>query len=177
MADDPDRRKALKLATYGIGAGIGAAVGLPVLSLVVDPAGKQTVTTPKDPIDLGSVERLPVGPAWTKYDVIAPLVRDAWTTQHDVILGAAWLRRTSEQQVQALSGTCPHLGCVVGWDDAKKNFLCPCHDSRWTDAGEVVPGSGPAKRALDELPIEVKDGRLRLTWRRYQLDTSDRKPV
>jgi len=38
-------------------------------------------------------------------------------------------------------------------------------------------GRGPAERAVDPLPIEVKDGRLRLTWVRYKLDTAKREPA
>jgi Rieske Fe-S protein len=62
---------------------------------------------------------------------------------------------------------CPHLGCAIGWDAAKKNFLCPCHDSRFDAAGTRM--TGPAERGLDPLPLEVKDGRLRLTWVRYKM--------
>jgi menaquinol-cytochrome c reductase iron-sulfur subunit len=175
MTDDPDRRRFLKVATCAVGGGIGLAVVAPIVRLVVHPAGKQTVTTPRDPIDIGSAGQLEVGPAWHKVDVIAPIVRDAWTTARNVILGAAWLRQPSEGKIEALSATCPHLGCAVGWDPQAASFLCPCHNSRWTANGEVVANSGPAKRGLDPLPIEVKDGRLRLTWVRYKLDTGSRE--
>jgi menaquinol-cytochrome c reductase iron-sulfur subunit len=148
-----------------------------VLRLVVDPAGQQSVTTPSDPIDLGPLDRLRVGTDWRRVEVIAPVVQDAWTTARDVVLGAAWIRRPADSQLQALSAVCPHLGCSVGWDTATSNFLCPCHKSRWTPDGAIVGGTGPAKRGLDPLPIEVKDGRLRLTWVRYKLDTSGREPA
>ena len=173
MADEPDRRKFLKLTTCGIGAGVGLVVRVPVLRAVLHAADKQTVTTPKDPIDLGTVQRLKVGAPWKKLDVVAPVVRDAWTTAHNVVLCAACVRRPSESKIEALSGVCPHLGCSIEWDG--KSFLCPCHQSAWKDNGEL--DHGKAKRALDPLPIAVVDGRLRLTWVRYKLDTSDREPV
>jgi menaquinol-cytochrome c reductase iron-sulfur subunit len=177
MADDPDRRGFLKIATCALGGGLGLAAVVPVVRLVVDPAGRQTVTTPKDPIDVGSADKLRVGPSWRKVDVIAPVVRDAWTTARDVVLGAAWLRRPSESKLEALSAVCPHLGCAVGWDQAAGNFLCPCHNSRWTADGALVAATGPAKRGLDPLPIDVVDGRLRLTWVSYKLDTASREPA
>jgi len=177
MADDPDRRGFLKVATCAVGGGLGLVVATPVLRLVTAPAGATTVTTPKDPIDVGALDRVKVGAPWRKVDVIAPIVTDAWTTARDVVLGAAWVRRPDEQKVEALSATCQHLGCAVGWDDGGKSFLCPCHNSRWSDSGELVPGTGPAKRALDPLPVEVKDGRLRLTWVAYKLDTATREPA
>ncbi|HEY0254681.1 MAG TPA: Rieske 2Fe-2S domain-containing protein [Kofleriaceae bacterium] len=173
MADD-DRRGFLKTATAVLGGGLGLVIAAPALRMCTAPIGAQTVTTPKDPIDLGSIEK--IGSVWQRVDVIAPVVKDAWTTARDVVLGAAWLRRDKDK-VTALSAICPHLGCAVGFDPAAKQFLCPCHNSKWSDGGALVPNTGPAQRDLDPLPIEVKDGRLRLTWVRYKLDTSAREPA
>lgn len=172
--EDPDRRRFLTLATCGVGGAVGLAVVAPALSLVVAPSRERTVTTPKDPIDVGEVGM--IGTEWRKVDVIAPEVRDAWTTARNVLLGAAFVRRREGNRVEALSATCPHLGCPVGWESAKQSFLCPCHDSRFGVHGEIV-GEGPSKRGLDPLPIEAKDGRLRLTWMVYKLDTASREPT
>lgn len=144
--------------------------------MCVAPTGAITVTTPTDPIDIGGVERIHVGAPWQRVEVIAPVVRDAWLTAHDVVLGAAWVSRPADGKLLALSAVCPHLGCAVGYDANAKSFLCPCHNSKWSDAGVIFPNS-PAKRDLDPLPIEVKDGRLRLTWVRYKLDTTSREPA
>jgi Rieske Fe-S protein len=171
MADGPDRRRFLKLATCGLGAGIGAAVGLPALSLVVQPAGRETVTSPTEPIDLGDPGRL--GADWRRMDVIAPVVRDGWVSAQNVVLGAAFLRK--RDTIEAVSAVCPHLGCAVGWQSDKKHFLCACHDSVFGENGDK--GSGPAARGLDPLPVAVKDGRLQLTWVRYKLDTKNREPA
>jgi Rieske Fe-S protein len=168
----PDRRTFLKLATCGLGGAVGLAAAAPALSLVIHPSRSQTVTTPKDPIDVGAAGVL--APEWRKVDVVAPEVRDAWVTAKNVVLGAAFVRKT-DKQIEAVSATCPHLGCPVGWDAAKKQFLCPCHDSFFGANGEK--GKGPAKRGLDPLPIEVTDGRLRLTWVAYKLDTDKREPA
>lgn len=170
---EPDRRRFLKLATCGVGGAVGVAVVAPALSLVIAPARRQTVTTPKDPIDVGDASML--GLQWRKLDVIAPEVRDAWTTAKNVVLGAAWVRKDRGNKIEALSATCPHLGCPVDWEPAKQQFLCPCHNSHFNPNGEV--GDGPAKRGLDPLPIEVKEGRLRLTWVAYKLDTKSREPA
>lgn len=177
MSEDPDRRGFLKITTCALGGGLGLVIAAPAIRLVVAPAGDQTVTTPTDPIDIGAADGLRVDSQWRKVDVIAPVVKDAWTTARDVVLGAAWIRRPSETKLEALSATCPHLGCAVGWDPTGASFLCPCHNSRWSESGELVPNTGPAKRALDPLPIEVVDGRLRVTWVRYKLDTIAREPA
>ena len=154
---------------------MGLVIAVPALRVCVAPTNAQTVTTPSDPIDVGAIERIKVGAPWQRLDVIAPLVKDAWTTAHDVALGSAWVRRPNEQKLEALSSVCPHLGCAVGFDG--QTFLCPCHNSKWSDSGALVAAAGPAKRDLDPLPITVVDGRLRLTWVRYKLDTATREPA
>jgi len=170
--EDPDRRKFLKLATCGLGGVVGIATAAPAISLVLAPASRQTVTTSKDPIDLGDVGIAQSWTQWRKVDVIAPEVRDGWTTARNIVLGAAYVR-AAKQGFEALSGVCPHLGCAVGWEAG--SFLCPCHDSKFADDG--ARKTGPSQRGLDPLPIEVKDGRLRLTWVRYKLDTATREPA
>jgi Rieske Fe-S protein len=170
--DDPDRRSFLKLATCGLGGVVGLAAAAPALSLVIAPSKLQTVTTPKDPIDIGDAAAAKSWAEWRKVDVIAPEMRDGWTTAHHIVLGAAYVRY-AKTQFEALSGVCPHLGCAVGWQGS--GFLCPCHDSRFSADG--AKQTGPSQRGLDPLPIAVKDGRLELTWVRYKLDTSKREPA
>lgn len=174
MADE-DRRKFLKVATCAIGGGVGLAVVAPALTLLASPAGKITVTTPTAPLDLGLVEQFRVGAEPAKVDVVAPLVQDAWTASRNVVLGGAWIRRTAPDKIVALSAVCPHLGCAVGWDTAAGNFLCPCHDSRFSPEGAKL--TGPSERGMDELPVAVVDGRLQLTWIRYKTGQPTREPV
>jgi menaquinol-cytochrome c reductase iron-sulfur subunit len=174
MADE-DRRKFLKVATCAIGGGVGLVVAAPVLTLLVDPASKVTVTTPTTPLDLGLAEEFRVGAEPRKVDVVAPIVKDAWMAARNVVLGAAWIRRTAPDRLVALSAVCPHLGCAVGWDAGAGNFLCPCHDSRFSVAGDKL--TGPSERGLDELPLKVVDGRLQLTWIRYKTGQPAREPA
>ncbi|HTP09669.1 MAG TPA: Rieske 2Fe-2S domain-containing protein [Anaerolineae bacterium] len=50
----------------------------------------------------------------------------------------------------ALSTTCPHLGCTV--EDTAEGFICPCHNSRFDQAGTLL--QGPATRSLTVLRVE-----------------------
>lgn len=57
--------------------------------------------------------------------------------------------RIENDQFRVLSLRCPHLGCVVRWDDAVQDLQCPCHGSRFDERGERT--AGPAKRGLTPL--------------------------
>ncbi len=46
----------------------------------------------------------------------------------------------------ACSAKCPHRGCEVEYSLAKKQFVCPCHNSLFDETGKVV--KGPAKTDL-----------------------------
>jgi len=177
MGDDPDRRKFLKVATCALGGGVGLVMAVPAIRLVLDPAGKQTVTTPKEPLDLGSIDRFKISEPPQRVEVIAPVIKDAWTAARNVVLGAAWVRRIGPgpADLDARSAICPHLGCAVGFDATKGNYLCPCHDSRFAVNGDKL--TGPSERGLDKLPIEVVDGRLKLTWVLYRMGRSTPEPV
>ena len=56
----------------------------------------------------------------------------------------------------ALSRRCPHLGCLVGFDNQKREFVCPCHQSRFDLSGRYL--AGPAKKDLLTLKIKKIEG-------------------
>jgi nitrite reductase/ring-hydroxylating ferredoxin subunit len=58
---------------------------------------------------------------------------------------------------QGLRLVCPHLGCRPGWDFQAKNFVCPCHGSRFAPDGTLR--RGPARQGLTRLRvIRLEDG-------------------
>jgi glycine/D-amino acid oxidase-like deaminating enzyme/nitrite reductase/ring-hydroxylating ferredoxin subunit len=43
-------------------------------------------------------------------------------------------------ELSVLSPVCPHLGCLVHWNDAEQTWDCPCHGSRFDGKGKPVNG-------------------------------------
>jgi len=62
----------------------------------------------------------------------------------------------TDQGPLAVSRTCTHLGCIINYQEADKEFLCPCHQSRFTWDGKYL--SGPAEKDLPKLHVKVLEG-------------------
>lgn len=54
--------------------------------------------------------------------------------------------RDEQGALHRRSAICPHLGCVVAWNDIEKSWDCPCHGSRFDARGPVR--NGPAIAGL-----------------------------
>jgi cytochrome b6-f complex iron-sulfur subunit len=55
-----------------------------------------------------------------------------------------YLRRASDGSYTAVSTRCGHRGCQV--EPTAEKFVCPCHGSEYTFAGEIL--HGPTERPL-----------------------------
>ena len=61
--------------------------------------------------------------------------------------------RRAEREFTALSAICTHLGCIVKWDAALGQVLCPCHAAAFSADGQVV--SGPPPSPLTAYPVVI----------------------
>jgi Rieske Fe-S protein len=163
----------LEWVVGALATAIGVAIAVPAAAFLTFPARRRTVSGGDEPEDVARLDALPEGKP-VRVTVKASKRRDAWTAFSDVTLGACWLVREGGN-VRALSTVCPHAGCAVDWDEAQKTFVCPCHDSRFSLAGERQ--SGPSPRPLDTLDVDVKDGRISVAWRRFRTATTKKEPV
>ena len=68
----------------------------------------------------------------------------------------------TDQGVKAFDAICPHLGCVVAWNDMIGAIQCPCHDGRFNPTtGAVV--SGPPPGPLPPITVSVEGDQIFLT--------------
>jgi Rieske Fe-S protein len=58
--------------------------------------------------------------------------------------------KDEDGQIHALSATCTHQGCTVGFNAAEVTWDCPCHGSRFATDGTVI--QGPAAKNLPPAP-------------------------
>jgi cytochrome b6-f complex iron-sulfur subunit len=74
--------------------------------------------------------------------------------------GRFYLSRLADSGFLALYRKCTHLGCTVPWEQAKNQFICPCHASAFDAKGDVL--NPPAPRALDLFPVIIEDGQVKV---------------
>jgi Rieske Fe-S protein len=61
----------------------------------------------------------------------------------------------------ALSSTCPHLGCQVGWQPQEQRFFCPCHNGTFAPDGRATGGPPfDAGQSLPRYPLRIESGLL-----------------
>lgn len=55
---------------------------------------------------------------------------------------------------RAVNAECTHWGCTVDYDAPKKEWTCPCHDSRFALDGKVLEGPAEEPLPLAEVRLE-----------------------
>lgn len=98
------------------------------------------------------------GPAGGLSDVCAEEDIPVWGGKKVIIAGSAILVIRTPQAFKAYSAICTHLGCLVAWDDKKREIICPCHAGLFDLEGKVV--AGPPPRPLPSHEVSVINGRV-----------------
>jgi cytochrome b6-f complex iron-sulfur subunit len=52
--------------------------------------------------------------------------------------------RSSGSTFDALSATCTHQGCTVGYNSSAQEVVCPCHGGTYNLSGKVLGGPPPS---------------------------------
>lgn len=91
---------------------------------------------------------------------------DAWNRFPNEPIGAVFLRRTGEAQVEAVNVVCPHAGCSVQYQEGEDKLFCPCHAASFDLTGKRLDATSPSPRDLDTLEVEIRNGTE--VWVRFQ---------
>lgn len=169
-----DRRTLLKILTGVLGGGAAAAVGLPALRAVIDPAQLTSVTGAGELVVVAPLDALPEDGQPIKVPVVVESPRDAWAALPATQIGAVYLRKVGGEVI-AYSTVCPHLGCGVDYAAEKSAFACPCHESAFDLEGK--PAAGPSPRALDRLETKVSEGKILVRYQHFKQGTPEKIPT
>jgi menaquinol-cytochrome c reductase iron-sulfur subunit len=147
------RRQLLGKMSIAVGCAGGAALAVPLVGFIVAPLfGDQ----PREWREVGGIESVKIG------ETVAVVFTDASPLPWAGVTAktAAWLRRMSENEFEAFSVNCAHLGCPVRWLPDARLFMCPCHGGVYYEDGSVA--AGPPPHGLTKYPCRVKDGRVEI---------------
>ena len=143
----------------------GACVAAPVIAGITVLLGPLRRPAPDGSwVQLTKLDLLPPGSPPRLFQVFVERT-DAWTRHARSAVGAVFLERVGEREVRAFNASCPHLGCSVDWRGDSKKYYCPCHDSSFTQKGDIIQPS-PAARPLDTLLVEIRGNNE--VWVRFQ---------
>ena len=189
-APDAGRRNWLAWAARGLYAACAAAVAWPAGRFLLAPLSEP----PAGPVRDRAVKLSALAPGVPKLVPITGESVDAWTRHPAVVVGRAWVVRTSPEgveppEVRAFSSVCPHAGCQVSGtvdpdaDRRPEGLLCPCHGAVFAPDGDRRPTvdgrPNPSPRGLDPLACELvedDDGAwwVEIEYVRFRPGTADR---
>jgi menaquinol-cytochrome c reductase iron-sulfur subunit len=152
------RRDFIKVTTGIVGGLIGAAIGLPAIYYLIDPAlrpgGKDMW------IAIGKLENMEIGRpypfSFTRVEV------NGWERTANSFGGFALRKSEDPKDILILSSRCTHLSCSINWNEEAQAYICPCHDAKFSMEGEVL--DGPPPRPLDRYTEHrlTEDGTLEI---------------
>lgn len=146
-----DRRTFLSILPIGMLGLIGASMTL-AAKHSLDPIAEETAAA-----------------NWTTLDAVSELTGEEPIEKTiAVTCRSGWQKTVEDKTVfvlpkhdnKVLSSVCPHEGCPIVWEGESGKFLCPCHDSYFSDSGSRL--TGPAAKDLTEYETRVEDGKLQI---------------
>jgi len=174
MSSAVTRSQFLSLSTVGLGAMIGAVIGVPATAYLLAPVFDEVQF---EEAVLGPVSSFPADPNGQFKPKAATFVEDKSLPETSATL--AWVYNTgksnsdwlaSDAQFIVFSNRCMHLGCPVA--ASLTGFACPCHGGQYDKRG--VRTAGPPIRPLDRFQWKIEDDNLVVT-QRWSVDYVDGK--
>ncbi|MBI1822219.1 MAG: ubiquinol-cytochrome c reductase iron-sulfur subunit [Nitrospirae bacterium] len=168
MPEEVTRRSFFGKAIAAIAGSIALILSVPILGYTILPALRKR----EEPwSEVGPVTQLEMNQP--KELEVVRSVSSGWMKAASV--RSIWAFRKPEGEVVVYSPICTHLGCGYHWDDQKKKFLCPCHNSSFDLNGQVL--GGPAPRPLDALPAKVEGDRLYVVYKEFKSGISRKEEI
>jgi quinol---cytochrome c reductase iron-sulfur subunit, bacillus type len=149
---------------------MGAALSVPLLRFALHPL--LTKTTEIGWSDVGKIDEFASLTAPAKR-LIKVEQRDAW--RRIISEKAVYVLPPKDGTVRILSPICPHLGCSIPWNEAKQEFICPCHVAVFAMNGTKI--SGPAPRSMDDLDSKVEEGMLKVRYQYFRQLIPTKEPL
>jgi menaquinol-cytochrome c reductase iron-sulfur subunit len=140
---------------------VGAALSVPVIRFALNPLF--TASTKTSWSKVGKVDEFASLTAPAKKLITVEQI-DGW--RKIVSEKAVYVLPMKDGSPRVLSPICTHLGCSVPWNEAKQEFICPCHGAVFTKDGAKV--SGPAPRSMDSLESRVENGELQVRYQYFR---------
>jgi len=134
----------MKATVYFVGGLVSAAIGLPSIVYLLDPALRSEAGEAWVPI--GKLTDMPeIG---KPYPFSFTRVRiNGWERTASTHGGFVIRRSEDPNDLLLLNSRCTHLACTVNWKEEEGIFACPCHDAGFDKEGRVT--HGPPPRPLD----------------------------
>ena len=174
-----NRREIYRVGTLALGGLMGLMLAVPGVAYVMTPILRKKDDKQGDFQTLARLSQLAEGVPQA-FAVIDER-QDAWVKYPREPIGSVWLIRQpagSKPEVVAFSAECPHLGCAVGLAGDGKSFLCPCHNSNFTFAGERRNPIPP--RSMDSLEVKLSadpDPEVRVWFQQFRTASEEKKPL
>jgi Rieske Fe-S protein len=169
MTEEKETRRSF--LTAALGACAGCAALTPALAAILSPLDGGIVKLGEGLLDLGPLDGFERGVP--RKVAIRAARTDAYLKESERALGSVLVIREGDA-ISIFAAQCPHAGCDVGMN-AKGQLACPCHESAFGLDGSVM--GGPAPRSLDKLETEVKDGRVLVRFKRFQVGIPEKRAL
>ena len=140
---------------------MGAALSVPLIRFALHPLLAKTTEIRWS--DVGKIDEFASLTVPAKR-LIKVEQRDAW--RKIISEKAIYVLPPKNGTVRILSPICPHLGCSIPWNEARQEFICPCHVAVFAMDGAKI--SGPAPRSMDDLDSKVEDGMLKVRYQYFR---------
>jgi menaquinol-cytochrome c reductase iron-sulfur subunit len=148
------------LAGLSLSAPVGASVAFFLSPLFKK---KTNLGAAEGFVKVADMNALPNDGSVKQFPVLADLV-DAWNKFPQTPVGAVFLRKMDDGKIQAFNARCPHLGCFIQAEAAKKGYACHCHAASFDINGQRQNQVSP--RPMDELKVEIRNKND--IWIQYQ---------